>query len=111
MNIHSDNLLQRQSRNAVAMTKGVDYGSGKGGWEEGDGCEREGRGFETSRHYVFLPLSLLITSYPKKKKKYNHKPLFCIYPESPLRHCEVQNCLLYSQTDSKGVPKSLIQSQ
>ena len=37
MNIQSKNLLPRQPRNSVAMTKGADYGPGRGGWEEGGG--------------------------------------------------------------------------
>ena len=73
---------QRQSINSVAMTKIADLGSGRGGWEEGEECEREGRGFETSQQQIFF-LFFLFGRY---------KNAFC------------------SQTDSKGAPNHLKQS-
>lgn len=83
MKLCSDNLLHRQSRNSVAMTKGADQGSGTGVGKTGEGFKREGHGFETSQQQIFF----LLLSLPITKRT---KPLFFIYPQSPLRHLKVQ---------------------
>ena len=66
-------LLQRQPRKSVAMTKGADKGSGRGGCEEGGGMRT--CGFETSKQIFFF---LLLLSFPITPQK--PEPLFLSTP-------------------------------
>ena len=105
-NIRSDNFLQRQSRDSVVMTKGTDKGSGKGGWVEGEGCEREGRGFETLQLQFFSSFfSSFFTYYPQKIKA-----LFLSTPNLIKDTWEYKNAFYSRRQILKGAPKHLIQS-
>ena len=70
MNIHSDNLLQRQPRNSVAMTKMRTRGLEEGVGKKGEGCEREGCGSNLAATNLFSFFFLLL-SLPTTPQKTN----------------------------------------